>query len=390
MMSERKNETFVGMALGAGATLSGVTTLLLLEYRYPKAPLAGMIFATAVLIAFFSKAARLLMDALSAWLEDLELAERALLIVLLVLLFATPSYVLRQWEPALGAVIVNLALILFFPARSALILVCLLSGLCHVLVLPLVSSASAFVHSLLFCGGLVVTAGALHFANCVSARHPPLGLGRKEFWQAILLPAVVTCVSTLAAFFLIPSSWETYRPHFMLPAPQPSQVVLNPELYAVGQALTRVSAFFFLLGAFAMLYWLHRRWRRRGKTETEEISEIEAELIELRQNQEQLWRRLRKARTPRGRIAEIFERFVEQASRLGFARRDSQTPAEYLTELAANAALSEPVAQAIMARFQLLRYGTRPVNKEDIQQFLVLVDKAHRELREGNQGTRTT
>jgi hypothetical protein len=376
----RENPQTQLAAVAAGA-LAASTAVLLLRLRLPQTPLWLLVAGCLAGVAVLLQIAASLRPVLRPFLHDMELVERLLLIVLGAVAFFVPSFMAGHWEIACGIVVVLGALLIAAPVRGAVVALIVLSGLVHALCLPRLPAVAATTHSLLFVGLLTFATAAEHFCFATTSRRPVPWVSPATILRAAWRPVLAgICVAGVVGLLTPP-----LKPLLNVSPSQQrfrgSGFSMDAEFATVSNALLRVASLLLVLFVLGLVYWLHRRWKKRREKLQQELDEFESEYVLQREEGQAAASQPRSARTARAEIVELFQQFVRVVADAGYPRGDDETVNEYLDELAAGEVVGSETADALRSAFTRARYEAAPMNKEEVRRFSRLVERAIAEFR---------
>jgi len=363
--------------LAVGLATESAALILFLQKEtlpYPAAILA--IFLCYGALGWISFSSR---QAISAYVADMELAERVLVGVLAVIIFLVPSALLRKWSPTWGSIALLGALVATLARRSSFLTLFVFSGLLHALTLPALRDATATAFAVLFWVLGVLHLAALHVAQAppeVEASHSltPFTVFRNAA-RPLFAGGVVLGLGLLL--------WP-WHPHQVLAVAKSGpteirQVWFDAEVETFSTVMFRAVSLALAVVCVIFLYWLHGRWRRqRAALEDEEELLLEGMAIHVEEGARRV--RRTRPRTARGQLMAYLERFIERLAAQGFVRKEGQTVAEYLSFLVAENVLSEATASELRRAVERARYENTRLNKEDVRRFLELLKAAAIEL----------
>lgn len=323
--------------------------------------------------------ARRIRGVASAWLADASIAERMACFVVLVLVFAGPSFFVGRWTPFLGWFSVVGVITAFLVNEWIYAALYVVSGVCHVSAFESVPATLARGHLVGFCTLFVLTmvAERIFFRTQVFGEREPIPASL--VWRSVRRPLAWTIAFVTGASIVVrPMGGLVHIAHPRAPDS------MAPMGFEAQLSLVQLVSFLLLAIASVALAEFVRRlvsrlWRRDEEVEPPLVDSAHMEEVE---SEAAAGIRHRSApRDPREEIANAFLRFSESVGTLGFARQPSETASEYLRTLTTRGVLSPTTALELERSFLRARYAGTVVTRDDVHEFRTLVEKALRECR---------
>jgi hypothetical protein len=368
------------LAYVAATTLAIETAAMLLAMRFPQ--WGGVaIFASVALGSVVGRIAYAMRKGIAEYIGEMAFAERALFAIVLVLLFAAPSLWSKQWEPALGGVVVLAALTAMLSTPASFYALYVAASLAHAATLPVVRGEVGNFVVAIFLSTLLVANVADHFAFRAQFLRLSRESTARTIFSALVVPWFAALLVAGAALLLLPEGTPLLSRGPLSSGRVQFVARFDGELATVGNALFRVASLLMVSSGVLFLYWLHRRWQlRRAQRLIELEEEMLADYFMELGREKGAKRTSSRPRTLRGKMVAAFERFLVEGATAGFPRREPMTVQEYLTVLRQRELVSAEIADKLLREFLPARYGKAHVKKEDVQRFSKLVEQAIADL----------
>lgn len=374
-----RNEVVLYAVAGALAAESSMLALFANTGARGIAFWVGMLlcFLVCNLMTFFAFRVRHVMR---AYFADLEYAEKVLLALLAFLVFLAPTFILRRWEPAWGAIVLLAAETGLLAGRFTFLGLYLTSAIVHAAALPALPISSGAIFGGFFLTLFLLGHFFFHIGFASVSQRTVIAPIRSSYllavWFPLLVGYVVFALSVLAWPFrhrVVSSSQQTTA--------GPVRLSYGNELETFQAAMLRATSLITLILVLGVFYWLHLRWKKRRRMETAEEETLEADETMYSIVKQATAVKQRRPRSFRGQIMAYFERLTEQFAKSGHPFAEGQTINEYLELLGQNGVLSETTRQQLARELVRARYEKTSLSKGDVQRFLNLAREASQEFR---------
>ncbi|MCX7625842.1 MAG: hypothetical protein N2Z21_06485 [Candidatus Sumerlaeaceae bacterium] len=324
---------------------------------------------------------------LRGYFADMEYTEKVLIGLLALLFFVAPSFALRRWEPAGGALALLTVQTVTLAGRLTFAALFLSCAIVHATVLPTVPLAWDVFFGGIFLSLFILGHLFFHIGFVATPRQGVVQTGQLSLLGAVWRPLLIG----YACFGLAILTWPFRYRLNISPKQQPTESVsltYGSEFETFQAAMFRAVTIGTLVVLLVFFYWLHLRWKKRRRRDLDEDETLEAEETMFFSTSQRAPVKARRPRSLRGQIMALFERLTDQLAKEGYPFVDGCTIKEYLETLGREQVLSKDTAERLVIELSRARYEKTTLTKEDVQRFLNLTRETSLELRQWREAKR--
>jgi hypothetical protein len=364
-----------GLYVTAGI-LVGTTASLALHSLLPEVPYPLVLSSTLVGGVILTQISRMIRGALSDFYHDMGAAEGVALALVLALIFFVPSFIMKEWAPKTGLLLLLGTYSLGLANEAAFAGLYILCGVIHALTLEKVSPELAFFHGMFFPMALCFTLTLEHF---YFRTHPPHNTVYVPFATALsaaLKPSAIAVLGFLVCYGIAPSSQGWFNTHQRLGAPAPISLQgFDYDLATANAVLLAVVLAAGIVMSIMLIRWLYRRWKAQQTDQLFPPEESPSEIV-LSPAPRSRRGEKRPSRDPRLQIIDCFRKYTATMAKAGYPRSQPQTVKEYIQYLMSCFTNEREVLTSIETDLVRARYTPDEVTENDVRRFRYLIEQA--------------